>query len=98
MTAGPRPSTTPTDPLASLDAAERATLSAIADRLIPAAHGMPSAADVLGDDRLRFVLNARPDLIGPLQRRSGASSVTTSRRASTPSAGTSRRRSGRCSW
>ena len=55
------------DPLAGLDAAERATLSAIADRLIPAAGGMPSAADVLGDDRLRFVLNARPDLLGPLR-------------------------------
>jgi hypothetical protein len=67
MTAGPSPSTTPTDPLASIDAAERATLGAIADRLIPAAHGMPSAADVLGDDRLRFALNARPDLIGPLR-------------------------------
>ena len=67
MTAGPPPFTTPTDPLASLDAAERATLSAIAARLIPAAHGMPSAADVLGDDRLRFVLNARPDLIGPVR-------------------------------
>jgi len=55
------------DPLASLDAGERANLSAIADRLIPAAHGMPSAADVLGDDRLRFVLNARPDLVEPLR-------------------------------
>ena len=67
MTAGPSPSTTPSDPLASLDAAERATLGTIADRLIPAALGMPSAGDVLGDDRLRFVLNARPDLIGPLR-------------------------------
>jgi hypothetical protein len=67
MTAGPNASTTPADPLASVDAAERATLSAIADRLIPAARGMPSAAEVLGDDRLRFVLNARPDLIGPLR-------------------------------
>ena len=28
---------------------------------------MPSAADVLGDDRLRFVLNARPDLAEPLR-------------------------------
>ena len=55
------------DPLTTLDAAERETLAAIADRLIPAAHGMPSAADVLGDERLRFVLNARPDLIGPLR-------------------------------
>jgi hypothetical protein len=67
MTAGPSPSTTPVDPLAALDAEERATLAAIADRLIPAAHGMPSAAEVLGDERLRFVLNARPDLIEPLR-------------------------------
>jgi hypothetical protein len=55
------------DPLERLDAAERATLSAIADRLIPAAHGMPSAADVLVDDRLRFALSARPDLLEPLR-------------------------------
>ena len=67
MTAGPSPSTASVDPLASLDAVERATLGAIAERLIPAAHGMPSAADVVGDDRLRFVLNARPDLLGPLR-------------------------------
>jgi hypothetical protein len=50
------------DPLAALSAADRAVLSAVADRLIPAAHGMPSAADILTDDRLRFVLIARPDL------------------------------------
>jgi hypothetical protein len=55
------------DPLAAWSPAERATLSAVADRLIPAAHGMPSAADVVGDDRLRFVLNARPDLLEPLR-------------------------------
>ena len=67
MNAGERASTTAADPLASFDAAERATLSAIADRLIPAAAGMPSASDVLGDDRLRFVLNARPDLMDPLR-------------------------------
>jgi hypothetical protein len=67
MTAGSSSSTTPADPLASLDAGERATLGAIASLLIPAAHGMPSAADVLVDERLRFVLNARPDLIGPLR-------------------------------
>lgn len=65
MTAGPG-SSTATDPLADLDAAERAALSTVADRLIPAADPMPSAAEVLGDDRLRFVLNARPDLIAPL--------------------------------
>jgi len=67
MTAAQRPATAPADPLARFDAAERATLNAIADRLIPAASGMLSAADVLGDERLRFVLNARPDLIGPLR-------------------------------
>lgn len=55
------------DPLAGLDAAERATLAAVADKLIPAAHGMPSAADIVGEARLRFVLNARPDLVAPLQ-------------------------------
>jgi hypothetical protein len=54
------------DPLARLDAGERATLGAIADRLIPAAGEMPSAAEVLDDTRLRFVLNARPDLVDPL--------------------------------
>jgi hypothetical protein len=68
MTAGrPADSATQADPLASLDPAERATLAAVADRLIPAADDMPSAADVLGEDRLRFVLNARPDLAGPLR-------------------------------
>jgi hypothetical protein len=60
-------STVAGDPLATLEGTERATLDAIADRLIPAAHGMPSAAEVLDDDRLRFVLNARPDLTEPLR-------------------------------
>ena len=46
---------------------ERATFAAIADHLIPAAHGMPSAAEVVTDDRLRFVLRARPDLAEPLR-------------------------------
>ena len=55
------------DPLASLDTTEVATLRVVADRLIPAAGDMPSAADVLSDARLRFVLNARPDLLGPLR-------------------------------
>ena len=55
------------DTVAGLDVAEKATLRAVADRLIPAADGMPSAADVLSDDRLRFVLKARPDLTGPLR-------------------------------
>lgn len=55
------------EPLATLAADEWATLSAVADRLIPAAHGMPSAAEVLTDARLRFVLTARPDLLEPLR-------------------------------
>lgn len=57
---------TDVDPLRVLDADARRVLGAVADRLIPAAHGMPSAAQVLGDDRLRFVLRARPDLVEPL--------------------------------
>lgn len=54
------------DPLQALDAGSRSRLTTIADRLIPAAHGMPSAADVVTDARLRFVLRARPDLVDPL--------------------------------
>lgn len=45
----------------------RAAFAAIADHLIPAAHGMPSAAEIVTDDRLRFVLRARPDLAEPLR-------------------------------
>jgi hypothetical protein len=68
VNARPVPSTaTPLDPLEAFGPAEHATLSAIADRLIPAAHGMPSAAEVVGEDRLRFVLVARPDLVEPLR-------------------------------
>ena len=52
--------------MTTLDAREQATLDAIADHLIPAAGDMPSAADVVTDDRLRFVLTARPDLAAPL--------------------------------
>jgi hypothetical protein len=51
----------------ALDAEERATFAAIADQLIPAADGMPSAAEVVNEDRLRFVLRARPDLGEPLK-------------------------------
>jgi hypothetical protein len=57
----------PSDPLSAIDENRRAAFSRLADLLIPAAHGMPSAADVIGDDRLRFVLTARPDLIEPLR-------------------------------
>ena len=51
----------------TLTDAERAVLASVADHLIPAAHGMPSAADVLTDDRLRFVIAARPDLLEPIR-------------------------------
>jgi hypothetical protein len=57
----------PADPLAAFGPDERATFAAIAEHLIPAAHGMPSAADIVGDERLRFVLIARPDLIEPVR-------------------------------
>lgn len=49
-----------------LDAGRRAALTAVAGLLIPEAHGMPSAADIVGDARLQFVLTARPDLAAPL--------------------------------
>jgi hypothetical protein len=65
-TAAPAGEPTATDPLAALDVDARALLRAIAETLIPGAHGMPSAAEVLTDDRLRFVLRARPDLAEPL--------------------------------
>ena len=55
------------DPLEGLEPGRRAALATVADLLIPAAHGMPSAADVMGDARLRFVLVARPDLAEPLR-------------------------------
>ncbi len=66
MTAPSAPQGLSPDPLAALDPERRALLAAVADVLIPEAHGMPSARDVLGDTRLRFVLVARPDLTEPL--------------------------------
>ena len=61
------PITLDDDPLATLDPDARAAFSTVAGHLIPAAHGMPSAADVVGDARLRFVLTTRPDLVQPLR-------------------------------
>ena len=61
------PITLEDDPLATLDPDARAALSAVAGHLIPDAHGMPSAADVIGDTRLRFVLTTRRDLLEPLR-------------------------------
>lgn len=51
----------------ALDPDERAVLAAVADHLIPAAHGMPSAAQVVDEGRVAFVLRARPDLVEPLR-------------------------------
>jgi hypothetical protein len=50
-----------------LTGTERARLASIADHLIPAAHGMPSAAEIVTDERLRFVFGARPDLLEPVR-------------------------------
>lgn len=61
------PSTPAADPLLAFDEDRRATFAIVADHLIPEAHGMPSAGAVVGDARLRFVLNARPDLLEPLR-------------------------------
>jgi hypothetical protein len=55
----------PADILADLDDGRRQTFAAIAQTLIPEAHGMPSAASVVGDQRLRFVFRSRPDLAAP---------------------------------
>lgn len=48
------------------DAGRRAVFAELADALVPAAHGMPSAATVVDDARVAFVLAARPDLAAPL--------------------------------
>lgn len=63
---GGMPATASVESPPGIDGDARQTLAAIADHLIPAAHGMPSAADVLTGDRLQFVLGARPDLADPL--------------------------------
>ena len=62
---GGMPATSGNGRMPALDDRERATLAAIADHLIPAAGDMPSAADVVDDARLAFVLRARPDLAAP---------------------------------
>ena len=70
MTAPSRSQATPkvsADPLEALDHEAFETFASVADLLIPAAHGMPSAADVVTADRLGFVLGARPDLAKPLR-------------------------------
>lgn len=59
--------TAATDPLAGFDPQRMAVFAAVADHLIPDAHGMPSAGAVVDATRLRFVLGARPDLTEPLR-------------------------------
>ncbi len=63
---GGMPATTEVPATLRLDEDARATLAAIADHFIPAADGMPSAAEVLTEERLAFVVRARPDLAEPL--------------------------------
>jgi len=43
-----------------------AVLARVGDHLMPAAHGMPSAAEIVTDARVGFVLRSRPDLRDPL--------------------------------
>jgi hypothetical protein len=52
--------------VSGLDAAELAAFAGVADQLIPAAHGMPSAGAVVDDARIAFVLGSRPDLADAL--------------------------------
>lgn len=59
--------TAASDPLPGFDDQRMAALTAVADHLIPEAHGMPSAGTVVDWTRLRFVLGARPDLAEPLR-------------------------------
>jgi hypothetical protein len=66
-----------TDPVAISPSTELgpqrlATLAAVADHLIPAAHGMPSAATVVTEPQIRFVVRSRPDLLEPLWRALGS--------------------------
>ena len=55
-------------PGVDIDADRLATLTMVADHLIPAAHGMPSAAEIVSGSQVRFVLRSRPDLAAPLHR------------------------------
>jgi hypothetical protein len=55
------------DPLLGFAEQHLSAFAAVADRLIPEAHGMPSAGVVVDEGRLRFVLGARPDLVEPLR-------------------------------
>ena len=55
-------------PAAPLTARERAVLGGLADVLIPAGAGMPSASEAgVAGEWLDAVLSARPDLVDPLR-------------------------------
>lgn len=56
----------PHDPVSAIDPERRDVFRDVASHLIPAAHGMPAAGDVVDDRRLAFVLQARPDLVEAL--------------------------------
>lgn len=51
----------------ALDPERRKVFRDVASHLIPAAHGMPAAGDVVDDRRLAFVLRARPDFVDALR-------------------------------
>jgi hypothetical protein len=64
---GGMPATAGAPAAADLTNEEIGLLAEIAGQLIPAVDAMPSAADVVDADRVRFVLRARPDLFDPLR-------------------------------
>ncbi len=51
-----------------MDEREQRVFVAVADQLIPAAHEMPSAAEVVTPERVAFVLRSRPDLQEPMKQ------------------------------
>lgn len=65
---GGMPATAGVGDQTALSATERDTFAAVAHQLIPGAHGMPSAAEIVTAERLRFVLTSRPDLLPALKQ------------------------------
>jgi hypothetical protein len=63
---GGMPATAGIGVAAELDSDEQAAFAAVADYLIPQAHGMPSGAEVVDGPRLAFVIRSRPDLVEPI--------------------------------
>jgi hypothetical protein len=55
-------------PSLELGREQLAALAAVADHLIPAAHDMPSAAAIVTEAQIAFVVRSRPDLLEPLRR------------------------------